>query len=106
MVFYFILFYFLFYSILEHGCLFFLFIALQIATLKHRRVKKPVFVGQSMRVRAAIGGSGGGGGDVCLSSQEKDCSRPFESPGTQIHLDERKCLVYKRLAMYFHLLEY
>jgi hypothetical protein len=54
-----------------------------------------------MRVRAAIGG-----GDVCLSSQEKDCSRPFESPGTQIHLDERKCLVYKRLAMYFHLLEY
>lgn len=96
---------FLFYSILEHGCLFFLFIALQIATLKHRRVKKPVFVGQSMRVRAAIGGSGGGG-DVCLSSQEKDCSRPFESPGTQIHLDERKCLVYKRLAMYFHLLEY
>jgi len=55
MVFYFIL----FHSTLEHGCLFFLFIAHQIATLKHKRVNKPVFVGQSMRARAAIGGGGG-----------------------------------------------
>jgi hypothetical protein len=62
MVFYFIL----FHSTLEHGCLFFLFIAHQIATLKHTRVKKPVFAGQSMRARAAIGGGGGGGGGVQL----------------------------------------
>jgi len=41
MVFYFIL----FHSTLEHGCLFFLFIAHQIATLKHKS-----------------GGGGGGGG--------------------------------------------